>query len=121
YMGLADIREERGDLELALAEIRSGIELNPNSVPLHLRSGDIALKLEKTDAALKEYTTVLQYDPGSAEAVKGMTRAYVLKAQKEANGAFFMSNNYEAAEGMIQQAIRMNPNDMELRLVDAKF
>ena len=121
YLGLADIREERGDLELALAELRSGLELNPNSAALHLRAGDIALKLEKTDPALKEYTTVLQFDPGNAEACKGMTRAYVLKAQKEANGAFFMSNNYEAAEAMIQQAIRMNPNDMELRLVDAKF
>lgn len=121
YISLSDIREERGDLELALAELRGGIELNPNSVPLHMRIGDIALKLEKTDDALKEYNTVIQITPGNAEAVKGMTRAYVIKAQKDANGAFFMSNNYEAAEGMIQQAIRMNPNDMELRLVDAKF
>ncbi len=121
YINLSDIREERGDLELAMSELRGGIELNPNSVPLHLRVGDLALKLEKTDDSIKEYTKVLQLSPGSAEAVKGMTRAYVLKAQKEAGGAFFMSNNYEAAEGMIQQAIKMNPNDMELRLADAKF
>ncbi|MBX9688747.1 MAG: tetratricopeptide repeat protein [Candidatus Obscuribacterales bacterium] len=121
YINLSDIREERGDLELALAELRGGIELNPNSLPLHLRIGDICLKLEKTDDAIKEYTTCMQLYPGSVEAAKGMTRAYVLKAEKEANGAFFLSNNYEAAEAMIQQAIRMNPNDMELRLVDAKF
>jgi tetratricopeptide (TPR) repeat protein len=121
YIHLSDIREERGDLELAMSELRGGIELNPNSIPLHMRIGDIALKLEKTDDAIKEYTLVAQMNPGNAEAVKGMTRAYVIKAQKEANGAYFMSNNYEAAEGMIQQAIRMNPNDMELRLVDAKF
>jgi len=121
YVNLSDIREERGDLELALAELRGGIELNTNSVPLRMRVGDIALKLEKTDDAIKEYTTVLRIAPGNAAAVKGMTRAYVMKAQKEATGAFFMSNNYEAAEGMIQQSIRMNPNDMELRLVDAKF
>jgi tetratricopeptide (TPR) repeat protein len=121
YIGLSDIREERGDLELALAELRSGIELNPASVPLHMRVADIALKLEKTDDAIKEYTSVLQIMPGNADACKGMTRGYVIKAQKEATGAYFMSNNFEAAEGMIQQAIRMNPNDMELRLVDAKF
>ncbi len=122
YLHLSDIREERGDLELALAELRSGIELNQNSVPLHMRVADICLKLEKLDIAIKEYTLVMQQlDPANVEAAKGMTRAYVLKAQKEANGAFFMSNNYEAAEGMIQQAIKMNPNDMELRLVDAKF
>lgn len=121
YLNLSDIREERGDLELALSELRSGLELNPNDVPLHMRVGDIALKLEKTDDAIKEYTTVLQIQPGNADAVKGMTRGYVLKAQKDAMGAFFLSNNFEQAEGMIQQAIKMNPNDMELRLVDAKF
>ena len=121
YINLSDIREERGDLELALAELRGGIELNNNNIPLHMRVGDIALKLEKTDDALKEYNFILRIAPGNVDAVKGMTRAYVIKSQKEANGAFFMSNNYESAEGMIQQAIRMNPNDMELRLVDAKF
>lgn len=121
YLGIADIREERGDLELALAELRSGIELNKNSVPLFMRIGDIALKLEKTDDALKAYTTVLKLAPANSEAAKGMVRAYVIKAQKEAGGAFFMSNNFEAAEAMIQRAIAMNPNDMELRLVDAKF
>lgn len=121
YISLSDIREERGDLELALSELRAGIELNKYSVPLHMRVGELCLKLEKTDLALKEYQTVLQIDPSNAEAVKGMVRSYVIKAQKEATGAFFMSNNYEAAEGMIQQAIAMNPNDMELRLIDAKF
>lgn len=121
YLNLSQIREDRGDLELAMAELRSGIELNPANVPLHLRVGDIALKLEKSDVAIDEYTKALRLDPDSTPAVKGMTRAYVQKAQKEANGAFFVSNNYEAAEGMIQQAIRLNPNDMELRLADAKF
>lgn len=121
YLNLSDLREERGDLELALAELRSGLEMNPSSVPLHMRIGDIALKLEKTDDSIKEYTAALQMSPGNAGAVKGMTRAYVIKAQKEASGAYFLSNNYESAEAMIQQAIRMNPNDMELRLADAKF
>lgn len=121
YLNLSQIREDRGDLELAMAELRSGIILNPANVPLHLRVGDIALKLEKSDVAIDEYTKALRLDPDSTPAVKGMTRAYVQKAQKEANGAFFVSNNYEAAEGMIQQAIRLNPNDMELRLADAKF
>lgn len=121
YINLSNIRESRNDLELALAELRSGLELNPNSVALHMRVGDIALKLEKTDPAIDEYTKAMRLDPTNSDAARGMTRAYVLKAQKDASGAFFMSNNYEAAEGMLQQAIRMNPNDMELRLADAKF
>ncbi len=121
YLRMSDIREMRGDLELALADVRSGLALAPNSVDLHRRAADIALKLEKMDDAMKEYSLVLQYQPGDAAAVKGMTRALVLKAQKDADGAFFLSNNYESAEGLIQQAIRMNPNDMELRLADAKL
>ena len=45
----------------------------------------------------------------------------MLKSQKDASGAFFMSNNYEEAEAQIQKAIRLNPDDLELRLADAKF
>lgn len=121
YINIADIREGRGDLEMAMAELRSGLELNPGSVNLHSRVGDMALRLEKLDDAIKEFNTALQLNPGDTPAVKGLTRAYYLKTQKEANGAFFVSNNFEDAEKMIQQAIKLNPNDMELRLADAKL
>lgn len=121
YLRLSDIYEDRGDLEFALADVRSGLELNPGSVELHRRAGDVSLRLEKTDDAIKEYTVTLDLSPGDTAAVKGMTRAYVIKAQKEATGAFFLSNNFESAEQMIQQAIKLNPGDMELRLADAKF
>jgi len=121
YLRMADIRESRGDLELALGDLRSGLALSPNSVDLHRRAGDINLRLEKTDDALKEYTTVLGFAPGDVAAVKGMTRTLMIKAQKEANGAFFVSNNFESAENFIQRAIQLNPNDMELRLADAKL
>ncbi len=121
YLRMADIRESRGDLELALGDLRSGLALSPNSVDLHRRAGDINLRLEKTDDALKEYTTVLGFAPGDVPAVKGMTRTLMIKAQKEANGAFFLANNFESAENFIQRAIQLNPNDMELRLADAKL
>ncbi len=121
YLRMSDIREGRGDLELALADVRSGLALSPNNVDLHRRAAEVSLRLEKTDDALKEYSIVLQISPGDAKAVKGMTRALVIKAQKDADGAFFLNNNYESAEGLIKQAIAMNPNDMELRLADAKL
>lgn len=121
YLRMADIRESRGDLELALADLRSGLALNGNSVDLHRRTGDIALRLEKTDDALKEYTTVLGLAPSDTRAVEGMTRTLLIKAQKEANGAYFVSNNFESAENFIQRAIQLNPNNMELRLADAKL
>lgn len=121
YLGIADIREQRGDLEHAIADLRSGLEMSPNSATLHSRVADNSLKLEKLDDAIKEYRTVLDQDPNNSVAAKGLTRAYYLKANKEATGAFFVSNEYESAKGMIEQAVKMNPNDMELRLAQAKL
>jgi len=121
YLKLADIYQGRGDLEAAVVNLRSGLELSPRNVDLHMKLGDITLSLGKTDDALKEYTTVLNSSPGNVKAVNGMTRALMLKAQKDADGAFFVSNNFESAEALIQRAIQMNPNSMELRLADAKL
>jgi tetratricopeptide (TPR) repeat protein len=121
YQKLADLYESRGDLEFGLAQLRSGLALNPNSVDLHRRAGDISLRLEKTDDAMKEYTTVLNTKPDDVAAVEGLTQALVLKAQKESSGAFFASNNYEGADALIQRAIQLNPNNLELQLAEAKL
>lgn len=121
YLHIADIRENRGDLEMSIAELRSGLEMMPTNPDLHLRIADQSLKLEKLDDAIKEYRTVLDGNPQNAPAAKGLTRAYYLKANKEATGAFFVSNEFESAQRMIDQAVRMNPNDMELRLAQAKL
>lgn len=121
YLRIADIREGRGDLEMSIAELRSGLEMMPNNPDLHLRVADQSLKLEKLDDAIKEYKTVLDANPQNSPAAKGLTRAYYLKANKEATGAFFVSNEFESAQRMIDQAVRMNPNDMELRLAQAKL
>ena len=93
----------------------------PNNTQLHSRVADESLRLEKLDDALKEYKTVLDTDPGNALAAKGLTRALYLKANKEATGAFFVSNDFESSAHMIDQAVKMNPNDMELRLAQAKL
>lgn len=121
YMGIADVRESRGDLEHSIAELRSGLEMMPTSSALHARVADESLKLEKLDDAIKEYRTVLDTDPNNSVAAKGLTRAYYLKSNKEATGAFFVSNEYESAKKLIEQAVKMNPNDMELRLAQAKL
>lgn len=121
YMHIADVREQRGDLEHSIAELRSGLEMMPDSADLHLRIGDESLKLEKLDDAIKEYQTVMNTDPRNSLAAKGLTRALYLKSNKEATGAFFVSNEYESAQKLIDQAVQMNPNDMELRLAQAKL
>lgn len=121
YLKIAEIREQRGDLEHSIAELRSGLDLMPDNADLHMAIARQSLQLEKLDDALKEYKTVLNASPQNAEAAKGLTRCYYLKAQKEVTGAFTMSNEYELAEQQIEQAVKMNPNDMELRLAQAKL
>ncbi len=121
YMHIADIREQRGDLELSISELRSGLAMMPTNPDLHMRIADESLRLEKLDDAISEYKTVLDSDPQNAQAAKGLIRGYYLKAQKDATGAFVLSNDYDRANQYIQQAINMNPNDMELRLAQAKL
>ena len=121
YLGIANIRENRGDVEHAIAELRSGLELSPNSPELHLRVAADSLRVEKLDDAVKEYEIVLSSTPKSQAAVEGLTRAYYLKSQKEAAGAFISSNEFEKAKAMINKAIAMNPNSMQLRLAQAKL
>ncbi|HEY9868984.1 MAG TPA: tetratricopeptide repeat protein [Candidatus Obscuribacterales bacterium] len=121
YLGIANIREARGDIEHSIAELRGGLELMPDNPELRLRIADQSLRIEKLDDAIKEYETVLTAYPGSARAAEGLTTAYYLKAQKETTGGFFGSNDYERAEEMLNKAVQMNPNDIRIRLAQAKL
>ena len=121
YLKLADIYQGRGDLEMSAADLRSGLEMSPNNVDLQSRLADICLQLGKLDDAVKNYSAVLSVAPANVTAVNGMTRALVMKAQRDAEGAFFVSNNFESADALVQRAIKMNPNSLELRLADTKL
>lgn len=122
YLHKADIREARGDIEHSIAELRSGLELMPTNPDLHMRIADESLRLEKLDDAIKEYEGIMNSNPQMAsQAAKGLTRAYYMKTTKEAGGAFLLSNDYETAKRSLDKAIALNPNDMELRLAQAKI
>ena len=121
YLRIADIRENRGDLELAIADLRSGLTQMPYNVELRQRIADTCLKLEKADDAIKGYRTILQMSPNDNRAVKGLSQALYLKAQKAAVGALLASNDYESAMKTLDEAIKLNQDDMELRLSQAKL
>lgn len=121
YIKIAEIRENRGDVEHAIAELRSGLDLMPNNTELLQRIANNSLRLEKIADAIKDYEAVLQTQPGNVAAVEGLTRSLYLRAQKETTGAFIADNDYEAAEASIARAIQMNPNNLQLRLADAKL
>ncbi len=121
YLGISNVREGRGDLELSIAELRSGLELMPNNPDLQLRIGDQSLRVEKIDDAIKSYQSVLNTDPANARAADGLTTGYYLKAQKETTGGYFGDNDFDNALSMIDRAVQMNPNDIKLRLAQAKL
>ncbi len=121
YIKIAEIRESRGDIEHANAELRSGLDLMPDNTELQQRVANNSLRLEKIADAIKEYEAVLQKSPANVAAVEGLTRALYMKAQKETTGAFIADNDYEAAEASIARAIQMNPDNLQLRLADAKL
>lgn len=121
YLRMAEIREDRGDLEMALADLRSGLTQVPYDINLRQHIADITLRLEKPDDAIKAYRTILQMSPNNPQAVKGLSQALYLKAQKAAVGALLASNDYETALTTLDEAIKLNPNDMELQLSKAKL
>lgn len=121
YIRMADIRQERGDLELALADLKSGLQAIPYNLDLRMRVADINLKLEKADEAIKYYQTVLSMSPNNPQAIKGLSQALYQKAQKAAVGAMLASNDYDSALKTLDQAIKLNPNDMELQLAKSKL
>ncbi|MBX9687580.1 MAG: tetratricopeptide repeat protein [Candidatus Obscuribacterales bacterium] len=121
YMRIADLRESRGDLEHAIAELHSGLAMNPDSPELNQRVADLSLKAEKIDDAIKAYRSALALNPSSTVAVDGLSTALYMKTQKEGQAAFFASDDYESAEKQIQEAISLAPNNMILRLAQAKL
>lgn len=121
YVGISNVREGRGDLELSIAELRSGLELMPNNSDIQTRIGDQSLRVGKVDDAIKAYETVLSADSSNAKAADGLTTAYYMKAQKETTGGYFGDNDFDTALQMIDRAVQMNPNDIKLRLAQAKL
>jgi tetratricopeptide (TPR) repeat protein len=121
YLAMAQIHQERGDLELAIADLRSGLTQSPYDVNLRVKIAELNMQLDRPDEAVKNYRTVLEMSPNDNSAIKGLSQALFLKSQKETVGAMLQSNDYETASKALDEAIRLNPVDMELRLAKEKL
>ncbi|CAN5383010.1 hypothetical protein BH10CYA1_BH10CYA1_64470 [soil metagenome] len=121
YLSIASVAESRGDMEMAIAELHAGLELIPNEPELLIRLANDSLRIDKFDDAIKNFELAETAAPSTAAPLEGLTRALYLKAQKEASGAYFASNDCVKANILVQRAIKLNPTNIELRLVDAKL
>jgi len=123
YTAISDIFDSRGDGELAMSELRSALNVNPQFSAGRNRLGRIALTVDKPDQALQYYKESLKQNPNDAEAINGISQALTVIAQKQANWSQTMGADSDLmnAEQSIQEALRMNPNDLRLHLANLRI
>jgi tetratricopeptide (TPR) repeat protein len=121
YLSLASVAESRGDMEMAIAELHAGLEIIPNEPELLVRIANDALRIDKFDDAIKNFELADAASSNNAAPLEGLTRALYLKAQKESSGAYFGSNDLAQANILVQKALKLNPTNVQFRLVDAKL
>ncbi|MBY0402283.1 MAG: tetratricopeptide repeat protein [Cyanobacteria bacterium] len=117
YRQLATLFDNRGDGEFAIAELKSALNANPNFSDFKLDVARLSLSVDKVDQAISYYKEVIRDDPGNADALRGLSQAYFVKASSSANdGTIGGSDDYVDAERTIQNALRANPDDISLHL-----
>ena len=123
YMSLSDIFDNRGDGEAAMVELRSAVNVNPHFTAGRDRLGHIALTVDKPDQALQYYKEALKENPNDPDAINGMSQALTVVAQKQANWSQSMGSDSDlvSAEQSIQEALRLNPNDLRLHLANLRI
>lgn len=123
YVAISDIFDNRGDGELAMSELRSALNVNPRFSAGRNRLGRLALTVDKPDQALQFYKESLKENPKDPEAINGISQALTVVAQKQANWSQTMGSDSDLmnAEHSIQEALRMNPNDLRLHLANLRI
>ncbi len=117
YLRLADIYNNRGDEEFSIAELRNSLAINPNFTEGKAKIADILLNIGKTEQAIDYYKELVDVPNYNTKALKGLSKAYFLKAQN-ANTHATMLSDYEfiEIEHLLKKAIAYNPDNIELYL-----
>jgi len=123
YMAVSNIFDNRGDGEAAMVELRSALNVNPHYEAGRTRMGHLALTVDKPDQALQYYKDALKDNPNDPEAINGLSQALTVVAQKQANWSQNMGSESDlvSAQQSIQEALRLNPNDLRLHLANLRI
>ena len=123
YMAVSNIFDQRGDGEAAMVELRSALNVNPHFEAGKTRLGHIALTVDKPDQALQYYKDALKDNPNDPDAINGMSQALTVVAQKQATWSQNMGSESDlvSAQQSIQEALRLNPNDLRLHLANLRI
>jgi tetratricopeptide (TPR) repeat protein len=117
YENLGNLLNLRGDGELALSELKTALNAKPNHTPYMNQIGDILVSVDKPEQAVEYFQRSLSFNPQDAEAAKGLASAYQRSAERLAATESLMGEEaLIKAEQRLAEAIRLNPNNLELRL-----
>lgn len=123
YMSVSNIFDQRGDGEAAMVELRSALNVNPHFEAGKTRLGNLAMTVDKPDQALQYYKDALKDNPNDPDAINGLSQALTVVAQKQATWSQSMGSDSDLvnAQQSIQEALRLNPNDLRLHLANLRI
>lgn len=110
YLSLAEIYKNRGDEEFAITELRNAVAVNPGFHEAKSKIAEISLQIGKPDQAIACYKELLPVGEYKNKALKGLARAYFLKAHSTPYSDFV------EVEASLKKALRYDPDNLELYL-----
>jgi len=120
YINLAKIYEGRGDVHFAIENLKTCYSLSPNDDALKIALADLIYSTGQYEEALKYYSLIS--DKYKDIAVEGLVSCYYSIATDMANKSLFRSNKkLSDALVYINQAIKENPDNLELYLTKSKI
>ena len=123
YTGLAGVYDRRGDGELAMSQLKSALNVKPTYTPALNQLGRLALTVDKPDQAVQYYNDALKVDPNNTDSLHGLSQALTQVAYRQASQAQTMGFESQLvdAEQMVNEALRLQPNDMSLHLASLRI
>jgi len=126
---------QKGDLKCSVAAFEQALSLEPRSAEAHFDLGLVRQRQKQSASAIKEFRLAMQYDPGllQARCALGSALPDPVEAEAEFRKALELNPNlvcaldglaqlllnggrYEAALTYWRQAVRIQPDDVDLQI-----
>ncbi len=114
---LGVIREQRGDMDGALAFFQRALQADEGQADTHLRLAGVLEKRGDGDGALRHYQRTVALDPDNAGAHYGMAQLFIgqgrTEAAREMLKTFSMLKEYEGRLVPLKRAVEQAPRDAQ--------
>jgi len=104
YYQIAKMDYDAGRLDSAISRLKSGIAVEPDSLPLRYALAQAYETRASTDAALSEYLEILKLDPGNVALIDHIGDIYFLKGEiTEARARFMAARQLQPSDAFSSQ------------------